>query len=107
MEETPQRRADDHNKIKKVLQNEIAQIVAIVAVVYSFIAFVIFPIKSIEYDINNIKSNHLHTIEQSMGELKTLQESETKENSAEHQIITKQLERTATILDMHLKNMDK
>lgn len=91
------------NKIRKVLQNEIAQIIGIVSIVYTFVAYVILPIKAVQQDIENIKSNHLHTIEQNMAELKVLQANETKENSEAHQRIAEELTKTATILDQHLK----
>jgi hypothetical protein len=95
---------DNQSKIRKALSNEIVWIVGIIAGVYSLVSLVIFPIRSIGQDMENIKTNHLHTIELAITELKALQAEETKENSAEHLAITKQLERTATILDQHLIN---
>lgn len=95
--------SDDQSKIRKALSNEFVQIAGIVGSVYTLVAMVIFPIRSMQQDIENIKNNHLHTIEQSQNRLETLQIQETKENSAEHKAITEQLVRTATILDQHLK----
>ena len=97
----------EQSAIRKVLKNEIAQVISIVVIVYSFITLVIFPIKAIQYDIDNIKNNHLHTIELDMAELKSLQSNETKENNDAHIAIIRELEKTATILDQHLKTSGK
>lgn len=97
----------ENSRIRKVLQNEIAQIISIVAIVYSFVAYVILPIKSIEQEIVNIKTNHLHTIEMDMAELKALEQQDMRENTTEHKAITEELTKVATILDQHLKNTIK
>lgn len=95
---------EETSKIRKVLQNEIAQLISVAVVVYSFVAFVILPIKSIQQDIDNIKNNHLHTIELSMTEMKTLNEQNVKDNDDAHSKIAELLTKTATILDEHIKN---
>ena len=94
---------DNQSKIRKALSSEIVWIAGIIASVYSLVSLVIFPLRSIGQDIENIKTNHLHTIELAITELKALQAAETKENSAEHKFITEELVKTATILDQHLK----
>jgi hypothetical protein len=94
---------DNPNKIRKVLQNEMAQLIGVIIAVYSFVAFIILPIKSIEQEINNIKNNHLHTIEMNMAEVKVLNQKNVDENSVEHRQIMEQLVKTATILDQHIK----
>jgi hypothetical protein len=95
---------EDENKIKKVLQNEIAQLISIVIVVYTFVAFVILPIKSMQQEIENIKSNHLHTIEMNIAEVKVLNTQNTLDNNNAHEQIMELLVKTATILDQHIKS---
>lgn len=93
----------NENAIKRVLKNEIAQVIAIGGVIYSFISFVIFPIKAIENDIENIKTNHLHTIELDMNELKTKQAASMTKNDEIHEKIMEQLTKTSTVLEEHMK----
>jgi hypothetical protein len=95
---------EDENKIKKVLQNEIAQLISIVIVVYTFVAFVILPINSMQQEIENIKSNHLHTIEMNIAEVKVLNTQNTLDNNNAHEQIMELLVKTATILDQHIKS---
>ena len=45
--------------IRKILQNEITQLIGIIAIVYSFVALVILPIKSIEQTLESIKTNDI------------------------------------------------
>jgi len=94
--------AEETSKIRKVLNNEIAQIVSIIVLVYSFIAFVILPIRSMEQEIENIKTNHLHTIQMDMAEIKTLNEKNADDNNEEHANMTEHIIKTATILDQHI-----
>lgn len=91
------------SKIRKVLQNELFLLVSIVGLVFSFVNYVILPIKSIQQDIDNIKNNHLHTIEMNMNELKTLNAKNVEENNLAHTNIMELLVKTTTILDQHLK----
>jgi F0F1-type ATP synthase membrane subunit b/b' len=94
----------DTSKIRRILNHEVTQLISIVVVVYSFIAFVILPIKSLEKDLENVKTNHLHTIEMNIAEIKTLFDTNTKENNEFHAKIAEELTRTATILDQHIRN---
>lgn len=90
--------------VARILEHEATKLIGIIVAVIGVINYIIIPIKLQSQELENIKSNHLHTIEMNMNELKTLQEKSTKENNDEHKLIMEQLTKTATILDQHLKS---
>ena len=93
------REQNGDSRIKRILNNEVAQLVAIIIMVYAFIALVMLPINSIQKDIANIQNNHLVHIQDSLNTI-----AHDKEiNNQEHKEMLLQIEKTATILDQHLK----
>ena len=89
--------------IRTVLNNEIAQIVGVIIVVYTFVAMVILPIKAIEKDIKIIQTNHLTHIEKDIEEIT----SSLDKNNKEHTEIFITLTQITTVLDEHLKAIEK
>lgn len=81
--------------IRKVLGNEIAQLLAIIVTVYAFITMVILPIQRMEQQIDTIKNNDLKHIEAALNDqadINSKQEEKINE-------IDKKLERILTILE--------
>ncbi len=83
------------NLIRKVLGNEVAQLLSIIVVVYAFISMVILPIQRMEQEINTIKNNELVHVQASLidqANLNSKQDDKINE-------IDKKLERVITILE--------
>jgi hypothetical protein len=90
---------DKNNSIRKVLHNEIAQLIAIVIVVYTFITMVILPIQRMQQEIDTIKNNELVHVQAALkdqAELNSKQDDKINE-------IDKKLERVITILESQQK----
>lgn len=86
--------------IRKVLQNEVAQVVAIAVAVYGLIAMVILPLQRNTQDIDTIRTNHLEHIQDAIEEIKATD----KNQDQRIQEIDKKLERILTILEQQDTN---
>ena len=92
--------------VAKILEHEVTKIIGIIAGVLGVVNYIIIPIRLQGQELENIRTNHLHTIEMDMAEMKTLNQKSVDENSAEHKLIMEQMIKTATILDQHLRDRD-
>ncbi len=85
--------------VRKVLGNEVAQLIGIIVIVYTFISMVILPIQRMEQEINTIKNNELMHVQ---ADLKNQADANGKQDDKINEI-DKKLERVITILES-LKN---
>jgi len=87
--ETPQQNQNGNgipaNTVRKILNNEIAQVISVVVMTYSFIAMVILPISRMAQQIDYIERNHLTHIQDSIAkiEAKNEKQDETDNNIKE------------------------
>lgn len=95
---------EHENIVAKILEHEITKIIAIVATVITVVNYIIIPIRLQGQELDNIKNNHLHTIQMDMNSVKALNAQDVKENGDQHRLIMDQLTKVSTILDEHLKN---
>ena len=89
--------------ITTVLEHEITKLIAIVAAIFTIVNYIIIPLKLQGQELESIKNNHLHAIEQKLTELSAIQDKEETNNSVAHNRIMEELTKTATMLDQHLK----
>lgn len=83
------------NIVRKVLGNEIAQLIGIIIAVYVFISMVILPIQRMEQEIDTIKNNELIHVQVNLEEIKTVNSKQDEKINE----IDKKLERVITILE--------
>lgn len=84
-----------NNRVRKILKDEITWAVTIIISVITLVKMVIIPIYGIQKDIENIKSNHLSHIQNSITKI----EKDNEKNLEDHGEIFKLLERHSTILN--------